>query len=69
MNKTNKNKKLHDLTMCSSITPSEPAFNKTRMCHIPRLTHANYDEWKDDIILVLSAMRAHAIDTGDDPEP
>ena len=36
---------------------------------IPKLTHANYDKWKDDMILILSAMGAYAIVTGDDPEP
>jgi len=54
--------------MSSSITSSEPAFNKTRWGDIPKLTHANYDEWKDDMILILSAMKAYAIVTGDDPE-
>ena len=51
------------------MTSSEPAFNKTRWGDIPKLTHANYDEWKDDMILILSAMRAYAIVTGEDPEP
>jgi len=60
---------LHDLTMSSSITSSKPAFNNTRRGNIPKLTHANYDEWKDDMILILSAMGAYAIVTGDDPEP
>jgi len=49
---------------------SKPAaFNKTRWGDIPKLTHANYEEWKDDMILILSAMRAYAIITGEDPEP
>jgi len=47
----------------------EPTFNKSRWGDIPKLTHTNYDKWKDDIILVLSAMRAYAIITRDDPEP
>jgi len=55
----------HDLTMSSS----ESAFNKSRWGDIPKLTHTNYDEWRDNMILILSAMRAHAIITGDDPEP
>jgi len=55
--------------MSSSITSSKPAFNKTRWGDIPKLTHANYDESKDDMILILSAMRAYAIVTRDDPEP
>ena len=32
------------------------------------LTHANYDEWKDNMILILSAKRAYAIVTREDPE-
>jgi len=49
---------------------SKPAvFNKTTWGNIPQITHTNYDEWKDDIILILSAMRAYAIITGEDPEP
>ena len=51
------------------MTSSEPAFNKSRWGDIPKLTHANYDEWKDDMILILSAMRAYAIVTRDNPEP
>ena len=50
------------------MSSSNPAFNKTRWGDIPKLTHANYDEWKDDMILVLSAMKAYAIIIGDDPE-
>jgi len=55
----------HDVTM----TSSEPAFNKTRWGDIPMLTHTNYGEWRDDTILIRSAIRAYAIITGDDPEP
>jgi hypothetical protein len=44
-------------------------FNKTRWGDIPKLNHTNYDEWKDDIILILSAMRGYAIVTGEDPVP
>jgi hypothetical protein len=51
------------------MSSSEPAFNKSRWGDILKLTHTNYDEWKDDMILVLSAMRTNAIVTGDDPEP
>jgi hypothetical protein len=54
--------------MSSSIASSKPAFNKTRWGDISKLTHAKYDEWKDDMILILSAMKAYAIITGDDPE-
>jgi hypothetical protein len=56
---------LHDFMM----TSSKPAFNKTRWGNIPKLTHDNYDEWKDDMILILSAMKAYTIVTGQDPEP
>jgi len=55
---------LHDLTM----TSSEPVFNKTRWGDISKLTHDNYDEWKDDMIPILSAMKAYAIITEEDPE-
>jgi len=51
------------------MTSSELAFNNTRWGNIPKLTHDNYDEWKDDMILILSAMKAYAIVTGEDPEP
>jgi len=51
------------------MSSSEPAFDKTRWGNIPKLTHTNYNEWKDDMILVLSAMKAYAIVIGDDPEP
>jgi hypothetical protein len=48
---------------------SEPTtFNKTRWGDIPKLTNDNYDEWKDDMILILSSMRAYAIVTGEDHE-
>jgi len=56
---------LHDLT----TTSSETSFNKTRWGNIRKFIHTNYDEWKDDMILILSAMRAYAIVTGEDPEP
>jgi len=48
------------------MTFSNTAFNKTRCHNIPKLTHDNYDEWKDDMILILSAMKAYAIVTGED---
>jgi len=50
------------------MTSSEPAFNKTRWGGITKLTHDNYNEWKDDMILILSAMKAYAIVTAVDPE-
>jgi len=54
--------------MSCLINSSEPAFNRTRWGDISKLTHANYHEWKENIILILSAMRAYANVTGDDPE-
>jgi len=51
------------------MTSSELAFNKIRWGNSPMLTHDNYDEWTDDILLILSAMKAYAIVTGGDPEP
>jgi hypothetical protein len=50
------------------MSSSEPTFNKTRWGDIPKLTHTNYDEWRDDMILILSSRIAYAIFTGDDPE-
>jgi len=51
------------------MTSSEPAFIKTKWGNICKLTHDNYDEWKDDIILILSAMKEYATIRGEDPEP
>jgi hypothetical protein len=34
-----------------------------------QLTLANYDEWKYNIIPILSAMTAYAIVTREDPKP
>jgi hypothetical protein len=50
------------------MSSSESAFNKSWWGDISKLTDANYDEWKDDMIFILSAMRAYAFITGDDPE-
>jgi hypothetical protein len=50
------------------MTSSKPTFNKSRWGDIPKLTHDNYNEWKDDMILILSPMQADAIVTGVDPE-
>jgi len=55
--------------MSSSIHSSEFSFNMTRLSAIPELTHANYNEWKDDMMLTLADMRADAIVIGSDPEP
>jgi len=54
--------------MSSLIASSKLAFNKTRWGGNPKLTQANYNEWKEDLILVLSALRAYAIVTRDHPE-
>jgi hypothetical protein len=51
------------------MSSSEPAFNKTGTGDIPKLTHTNYDEWRHNMILILSAMKAYAMVNGDDPEP
>ena len=51
------------------MSSSKPTFNKTRWGDISKLTRTNYDEWRDDMILILSFMRAYAIVTRDDPEP
>jgi hypothetical protein len=51
------------------MSSSEPTFNRTRWGDIPKFTKTNYDEWRDDMILILSSMRAYAIVTGDDREP
>jgi len=64
-NSTNTQHHLHDPT----ISSSKPASNTIRCGDIPKLTHANYDKWKDNMILILSAMRAYASVTGDDSEP
>jgi hypothetical protein len=50
------------------MSSSKPTFNKTRWGDIPKLTYTNYNEWRDDMILILSAMEAYAIVTGDGPE-
>jgi len=64
INNTKTQHHLYDPTM----TSSEPTFNNIRWGNIPKLTHDNYDEWKDDMILILSAMKAYAIITAEDPE-
>jgi hypothetical protein len=50
------------------MSSSEPTSNKTKWGDIPNLTHSNHDEWRDNMIPVLSAIRAYAIGTGDDHE-
>jgi len=49
------------------MTSSEPAFNKPRWGDITQLTHANYDKWKGNMILILSAMTLYAIVIREDP--
>jgi hypothetical protein len=41
----------------------------TKWGNIPKLTHCNYDEWRDDMIPVLSAISADEIVSGHDPQP
>jgi predicted hydrolase (HD superfamily) len=50
------------------MTSSKPTVNRSKWGDILTLTHTNYDEWRDDMIPVLSAMRAYATVVGDDPE-
>jgi len=50
------------------MTSSEPTFNLTRWGNIPQLTYDNYDKWKDNIIPILSAIKAYTIVTGENPE-
>jgi len=56
-------------TLTEPFRPDGNVFCWCRWGDITRLTYANYNKWKDDMILVLSAIRAYAIVTGDDPEP
>jgi len=65
INSTKTQHHLHDHTM----TSSKPASNMTWWGDIPKLTHNNYDEWKDNMILILSAIREYAIISGEDSEP
>jgi hypothetical protein len=51
------------------MSSSEPTFNKTMWGDFSTLTHTNYDDWRDNMILILSSMRAYAIVTRDDPKP
>jgi hypothetical protein len=55
----------HYLTMPSSKSTT---FDISRSGDIPLLTHHNYDEWKYDMILVLSCIIAYAIVSREDPE-
>jgi hypothetical protein len=47
---------------------SEPILNESKQCKIPKLTHTNYDEWRDYMGPLLVALRAYEILTGDEPE-
>jgi len=51
------------------MSSPEPSLTKTICGDIPQLTHPNYNQWRDNMVLIISAMRAYAIVTGDDPEP
>jgi hypothetical protein len=50
------------------MTSFKPAFNKTSWSDIAKLIQNNDDERKDNMILILSAMRVYAIVTREDPE-
>jgi hypothetical protein len=50
------------------MSSSTPTLHKTWCGDIPKLAQDNYEEWKDDMILILSAMRPYAMVTGEDPE-
>jgi hypothetical protein len=51
------------------MSSSKPAFIKTRWGDNPKLSQTDCVEWKENMILILSAMEACAIVNGDDPEP
>ncbi|KAF8246043.1 hypothetical protein K440DRAFT_645406 [Wilcoxina mikolae CBS 423.85] len=53
----------------STPTSNLPNYNKTQWGNIPLLTHLNYDSWVETMILVLEAMGAYNIVTGEEPEP
>jgi len=46
-----------------------PAFNKTEWGNIPLLTYLDYEPWEETMTLVLGAMDAYYIVTGEEPEP
>jgi len=47
-----------------SGTEPAPAFNKTEWGNIPLLTYLNYEIWKETMTIVLEAMDAYDIVTG-----
>lgn len=51
------------------MSSSKRTINMTRWGDILKYTHTNYNAWKHDKILILPAIRAYAIITGDNPEP
>jgi hypothetical protein len=51
------------------MSESAPAFNKTEWGNIPLLTYLNYETWKETMTLVLEAVDAYDIVTGEEPEP
>jgi len=55
--------------MCSSISSSKPTSTEAWSGNISKLSHTNSDKLKDDMILILSAMRVYAIVTRGNLEP
>jgi len=54
-----------------NLTMSEPApaFDETDWGNIPLLTYLDYESWKETMTLLLEAMDAYEIITGEEPEP
>jgi hypothetical protein len=52
----------------SALEPA-PAFNKTEWGNILLLTYLKYETWKATMTLILKAMDAYDILTGEEPEP
>ncbi|KAF8241481.1 hypothetical protein K440DRAFT_642243 [Wilcoxina mikolae CBS 423.85] len=50
-------------------TSNLPNHNKTQWGNVPLLTHLNYDLWVETMILILEAMGAYNIVTGEEPKP
>lgn len=50
------------------MTTFELTFITSRWGNILKMTHSNNDKWKDDMILILSAMRAYTTATREDPK-
>jgi hypothetical protein len=58
----------HHVIMSSLTASFKPAFNNTRCSNIPELTHADYHDWKQVTILILSTLRTLGIITGINPD-